>query len=348
MNFVVDNSWSTLVSDDENIRNVAWSAFVGNLKTYVRLVPQEVRGAVVEKGMQWNGAGYGQGSLGRLIYELSGECVLSVSFDEYRNVVLVALALYWTLPTMPLVLEGSAKAAAFAICKVLSDEDSKPSSAPSVRMPWKLQQTPLPKQYSEIIKKLTHSLDDSERAHLLKDVPFFTDLPHDPPVNNHGKDASVAIERTHRAWESQVYKAIRLLVSLDLSMEDDSSSVPFEPEALCERLFSILLDLALRMQEHRKAKSIPESLPHKNPLFSKADLALAKSNSELNRFRRSKPSSQPMAEDAGNGQGRFNRNFRGNRRNNNSRSQGKGKDGGGKGAYRPSAPRASGSGDAQG
>ena len=174
MNFVVDNSWSTLVSDDENIRNVAWSAFVGNLKTYVRLVPQEVRGAVVEKGMQWNGAGYGQGSLGRLIYELSGECVLSVSFDEYRNVVLVALALYWTLPTMPLVLEGSAKAAAFAICKVLSDEDSKPSSAPSVRMPWELQQTPLPKQYSEIIKKLTHSLDDSERARLLKDVPFFT------------------------------------------------------------------------------------------------------------------------------------------------------------------------------
>ena len=103
MNFVVDNSWSTLVSDDKNIRNVAWSAFVGNLKTYVGLVPQEVRGAVVEKGKQWNGAGYGQGSLGRLIYELSGECVLSVSFDEYRNVVLVALALYWTLPTMPLI-----------------------------------------------------------------------------------------------------------------------------------------------------------------------------------------------------------------------------------------------------
>ena len=159
----------------------------------------------------------------------------------------------------------------------------------------------------------------------------------------------MAIERTHRAWESQVYKAIRLLVSLDLSMEDDSSSVPFEPEALCERLFSILLDLALRMQEHRKSKSIPESLPHNNPLFSKADLALAKHTSELKRFRRSKPSSQPMAEDAGNGQGRFNRSFRGNRRNNNnSRNQGKGKDGGGKGAYRPSAPRASGSGDAQG
>ena len=123
----------------------------------------------------------------------------------------------------------------------------------------------------------------------------------------------MALEGTHRAWESQVYKAIRLLVSLDLSMEDDSSSAPFEPEALCERLFSILLDLALRMQEHQKAKSIPESLPHKNPLFSKADLALAKSNSELNRFRPSKPSSQPMAEDAAYGQGRFNRNFRGNR-----------------------------------
>ena len=220
MNFVVDNSWSTLVSDDENIRNVAWSAFVGNLKTYVLLVPQEVRGTVVEKGKQWNGAGYGQGSLGHLIYELSRECVLSVDFDEYRNVVLVALALYWTLPTMPVVLEGSAKAAAFAICKVLSDEDSKPSSAPSVRTPWELGQTPLPnKQYSETVKKLTHSLDDSERARLLKDVPFFTDLPHDRPVNNHGKDASLAIERAHRAWESQVHKAIRLLVSLDLSME---------------------------------------------------------------------------------------------------------------------------------
>ena len=190
-----------------------------------------------------------------------------MDFDEYRNVLLVALALYWTLPTMPLVLEGSAKATAFAICKVLSDEDTKPSSAPSVRMPWELQQTPLPKQYSEILKKLAHSLDDSERARLLKDVPFFTELPHDLPIKNHCKDANVAIERTHCAWESQVYKAIRLLVSLDLSMEDDSSSVPFEPEALCERLFSILLDLALRMQQYRKSKSIPEPLPYKNPLF---------------------------------------------------------------------------------
>ena len=99
MNLGVDQSWS-LVSDDENIRNVAWSVFVGNLKTYVRLVPQEVRGAVVEKGKQWNGAGCGQGSLGRLLYELSGECVLSVDFDEYHNVVLLALALYWTLPTI--------------------------------------------------------------------------------------------------------------------------------------------------------------------------------------------------------------------------------------------------------
>ena len=124
------------MSDDEKSRNVAWSAFVAYLKTYVRLVPQEVRGAVVERGKQWNGAGYGQGSLGRLIYELSGECYLSVDLDEYHNVVLVALALYWTLPTMPLVLEGSAKAASFAICTVLSDEDFKPPSTPSIRMPW--------------------------------------------------------------------------------------------------------------------------------------------------------------------------------------------------------------------
>ena len=121
--------------------------------------------------------------------------------------------------------------------------------------------------YSEILKKLTHSPDDAERAHLLKDVPFFSELPHDPPINNHGKVANVAIERTHRAWESQVYEAIRLVVSLDLSMEDDLSSVPFEPEGLCERLFSSLLDLAFRIQEHRKSKSIPESLPHKNVLF---------------------------------------------------------------------------------
>ena len=40
---------------------------------------------MVDKGKQWNGAGYGQWSLGRLIYELSGECVLSVDFDEYAT-----------------------------------------------------------------------------------------------------------------------------------------------------------------------------------------------------------------------------------------------------------------------
>ena len=98
-----------------------------------------------------------------------------MDLDEYHNVAPVVLALYWTLPTMPLVLEGSANVAPFAIGGALSDEDAKASSIPPVRMPWELQQTPLPKRHSEILKKLTHSLDDAERARLLKDVHLFTE-----------------------------------------------------------------------------------------------------------------------------------------------------------------------------
>ena len=75
MNSVVDNSWSTLVSDDKNIRNAAWLAFAENLNTYDRLISQEIREAVVQRSKHWNGAGYGQGSWGGLIYKLSGEYV---------------------------------------------------------------------------------------------------------------------------------------------------------------------------------------------------------------------------------------------------------------------------------
>ena len=60
------------------------------------------------------------------------------------------------------------------------------------------------------------------------------------------------------------------------TIEDDSSSVPFDPEALCERLFSILLELALRMQEHRKSKTVPRIPSSQKSRFFKSGSCLSK------------------------------------------------------------------------
>ena len=226
-----------------------------------------------------------------------------ISFDAYRNVVLVALALYWQVQDMRIIMEGEAKDAAFAICASLTKEDDeklkevpKDSEETPVAMPWALSTLPLPETYKRIMGNLKHSLEDADRARLLRDVPFFEGSPREAPINNHHRDSSFPAERVHRAWENEIYKALRLLVQLDVSLQPGGYS-DLEPEDLCERPFSMLFDVSLRIQEYRKGRSILNAIAPKNPLFSKEDLALATQANDINKqrpFQSSKGSSSQM------------------------------------------------------
>ena len=238
-----------------------------------RLVPIELRQSVVTAGQCMEGRGYGVFTFSRLIFDLCGRGVLASSFDAYRNIILVALALYWQFQDIPIIIEGEAKDAAFAICASLTKEDDeklkevpKDNDENPVTMPWALSTLPLPETYKRIMGNSKHSLEDADRSPLLRDVPFFKGLPRDAPIKNHHRDSSFPAERVHRAGENEIYKALRLLVQLDISLQPNGDS-DLEPEDLCERLVAMLFDVTLPIQEYRKGRSIPNAISPKNPLF---------------------------------------------------------------------------------
>ena len=321
-------TWAHLGAEDITVLDAAWKAFMADFRKLSRLVPIELRQSVVTAGQRWEGRGYGVFTFSRLIFDLCGRGVLASSFDAYRNVILVALALYWQVQDMPIIIEGEAKDAAFAICASLTKEDDeklkdipKDNEETPVAMPWALSTLPLPETYKRIMGNLKHSLEDADRARLLRDVPFFGGLPRDAPINNHHKDSSFPAERVHRAWENEIYKALRLLVQLDISLRPGGDS-DLEPEELCERLFSMLFDVSLRIQEYRKGRSIPNAVATKNPLFSKEDLALARTANDINKQRPFRPSkgssSSQMNQDSS---GRFGGDRRDRFRNNHNRNR---------------------------
>ena len=134
-----------------------------------RLVPIELRRLVVSAGQRWEGRGCGVFTFSRLIFDLCGRGVLASSFDIYRNVILVALALYWQVQDMPIIIEGGAKDAAFAICASLNKEDDenlkdvpKDNEETPVAMPRALSTLPLPETYKRIMGNLKHSLEDAD------------------------------------------------------------------------------------------------------------------------------------------------------------------------------------------
>ena len=224
--------------------DAAWKAFLADFRQLSRLVPFELRQSVVIAGQRWEGHGYGVFTFSRLSFDLCGHGVLASIFDACRNVILVALALYWQVQDMPIIIEGEAKDAAFAICASLTKEDDeklkevpKDNEETPVAMPWALSTLLLPETYKRIMGNLKHSLEDADRARLSRDVLFFEGLLRDAAINNHRRDSSLRAERVHRAWENEICKALRLLVQLDFSLQPAGDS-DLEREDLFERLYS--------------------------------------------------------------------------------------------------------------
>ena len=190
-------TWAHLGAEDITVLDAAWKAFMAGFRQLSRLVPIELRQSVVIAGQRWEGRGYGVFTFSRLISDLCGRGVLASIFDACRNVILVALALYWQVQDMPIIIEGEAKDAAFAICASLTKEDDeklkevpKDNEETQVAMPWALSTLPLPETYKRIVGNLKHSLEDADRARLLRDVLFFEGLLRDAPINNHRRDSA--------------------------------------------------------------------------------------------------------------------------------------------------------------
>ena len=278
------STWTNLFSGDQNTLDAAWALFMNNLLSYARLAPRELRDSILEGGGRWQGSGYGQGNLSRLIYDFTKVAVLATNFADYRDVVLVGLALFWRSASIPKELSGDAKSAAFQLCVALDKDDDKEDEEFTMELPWAEGLLPLSPSLSHIMKNMTVQLEQFERSKLLKDLPYFEGIDREANINNHRRDATVPVERVHRSWETASLNILRLIALLDTSLTSAQPPCDLSNSEILERLFSYALDLSKRIHDYRKQKSIPDATPVKNALFSKEDLALAKQNQSVNKL----------------------------------------------------------------
>ena len=254
-----------------------------NLLSYAPLAPRELRDSILEGGGRWRASGCGQGNLSRLIYDFTKVAVLATNFDDYRDVVLVGLALFWRSASIPKELNGDAKSAAFQLCEAL-DKPSVEDEEFTMELPWTEGLLPLSPSLSHIMKNMTVQLEQFERSKLLKDLPY------EANINNHRRDATVPVEGVHRSWETASLNILRLIALLDNSLTSAQPPCDLSNSEILERLFSYALDLSKRIHEYRKQKSIPDATPVKNALISKEDLASAKQNQSVNKLNSSSSS----------------------------------------------------------
>ena len=335
MNPIPFNSWADLFSGDQGTLDHAWKLFMDDLVPLVAIAPEGLQDNIIQGGGNWSGAGYGQGNLSRLIFDMSKVGVLSTRFDVYRDVILVALALHWRLNSLPKVLDGDAKQAAFALCDALG------ADAPGPTLPWAVEELELSESFQSIWDNMKVQLEFEDRKRLLKDIPFFKGLPHDAACNNHRRDGNVAVDKVHKSWENATLNILRMLAVIDAKLVDPQATPSdIVLDSIVGRTFAATTDLFVRIQEYRKQKSIPDAMSFKNPLFSKEDLALAAHNQKVNKASSYSSAFRNMPQN-NQGQGRYNNNAR-----QNYRSGGKGRGKGGKG-YRQSGYSSRGAGSSQ-
>ena len=202
------STWTNLFSGDHNTLDATWALFMHNLLSYARLAPQELRDSILEGGGRWQGSGYGQGNLSRLSYDFTKVAVFPTNFADYRDVVLVVLALFWRPASIAKDLNGDSKSAAFQLCEAL-EKPSEEDEEFTMDLPWTEVLLPLSPSLSRIMKNMLTQLEQFERSNLVKDLPYFEGLEREAAINNHRRDAMVPVERVHRSWESASFAILR-------------------------------------------------------------------------------------------------------------------------------------------
>ena len=86
--------------------------------------------------------------------------MLSTRFDVYRDVILVALALHSHLDSLPKVLDGDARQAAFALSDALG------AGAPTPTLPWSVEDLQLSESFQHIWDnmKVQSEFEDRKRV----------------------------------------------------------------------------------------------------------------------------------------------------------------------------------------
>ena len=173
------------------------------------------------------------------------------------------LALHWRLNSLPKVLDGDAKQAAFALCDALG------AGAPTPSLPWSVEEIKLSESFQHIWDNMKVQLDFRDRKCLSMDIPFFKGVSHDATCNNHRRDDNVAVDKVHKSWEKATLNILRMSAVLDAKLVDPQAT-PSDVvlDTIVDRTFAATTDLFLRARIS-KTKIHPRRYVFQKPVVFK-------------------------------------------------------------------------------
>ena len=90
------------------------------------------------------------------------------------------------------------------------------------------------------------------------------------------------MDKVHRSCENSCYELLRLLANVEHVEGEMGEDQELDPQYMLHCAFYLLRDLAHRIHDHRKKKSILGCVDRENVLFSKKDVANAKLTANIN------------------------------------------------------------------
>ena len=208
-----------LISDDQAVLEQAWVLFINNFLEAVPEVRREIRQQVVIKADSWQGHGMGQASLSRMMYTWIGVRILTSDWMRYRDVFVIALALYYCLPNLPKDLVGEYAEAAFKLCDKLDGiddmvdgDDNKDKAKGAMPMPWDAPHITLLPHLLDCWNNTWTAMDEAGKGRLLKDVPFVSELLHEGQCNTHRGDRANKNAQLYKNWQTHILQVLQVAV----------------------------------------------------------------------------------------------------------------------------------------
>ena len=300
-------TFADLQSTDVEKFNAAWKEFFLNEMLVARFLAEtsvELVHTTLAAGHSWSGAGWNTTRASKEMHRLSKVALVASEITEYSHTFLFSLALVCGVEVQQLELSERGGQAAFALAERWStyveaktadenmkdekiraanhsattgeEEEGSEEEDEGVKLPWEEEAEELP----DSLKACLQAVNAGQRLPwkaVLSGIPLYSQLKHRAEDNNHGGDAKAPVDRLLKSYQQKCLNVARMVACLQKGIQAPEYAV------LGQQLFYAVLELEQGIMKERKRRSIPGAVPQTaNGLFSKEDLAIEKSQRDIN------------------------------------------------------------------
>ena len=256
-----------LLAPEESTRSAAWELFLFNVplvRLITPLVDEKVAKLIIEAGAAWTTTSWTTSSAAKTIHHLTNVAFVSQDFAMYRSSFLFALSIWWNVDVPLLELAPGAAEAAFGLQSCFTGEEgmmvensqdegsrvqATQNAAEEERLPWDIEEEPLPKELKVIWKRVQAGDRRFEVRELLDSVPQYDTLQKKAFVNNHRGDGASAADRTAKAHEQSLLNLLRALATVFSGI---NVAEPEDLQCLLGQAWNYLAEITKKVQDQRK------------------------------------------------------------------------------------------------